>query len=49
MGANDRVNGPWTQVGEEQETPEFRIAPDELVYRYYRIEGRVDRPQQPVE
>ena len=49
MGANDRVNGPWTQVGEEQETPEFRLAPGELVYRYYRIEGRVDRPQQPVE
>ena len=49
MGANDRFNGPWTQVGEEQETPEFRLAPDELVYRYYRIEGRVDRPQQPVE
>ena len=44
MGANDRVNGPWTQVGEEQKTPEFRIAPGELVYRYYRIEGRVDRP-----
>ena len=44
MGANDRVNGPWTQVGEEQETPEFKLAPDELVYRYYRIEGRVDRP-----
>ena len=41
MGANDRVNGPWTQVGEEQETPEFRLAPDALVYRYYRIEGRV--------
>lgn len=49
MGANDRVNGLWTQVGEEQETPEFRLAPGELVYRYYRIEGRVDRPQQPVE
>ena len=44
MGTNDRVNGSWTQVGEEQETPEFRLAPDELVYRYYRIEGRVDRP-----
>ena len=41
MGANDRVHGPWTQVGEEQETPEFRLAPDELVYRYYRIEGRI--------
>ena len=49
MGANDRVNGPWTQVGEEQETPEFRLAPGELVYRYYRIEGRVGPPQQPVD
>ncbi|MGN0832844.1 MAG: InlB B-repeat-containing protein [Kiritimatiellia bacterium] len=41
MGANDRVNGPWTQIGEEQELSEFRLDPADLVYRYYRIEGRV--------
>ncbi|MGN0854333.1 MAG: InlB B-repeat-containing protein [Kiritimatiellia bacterium] len=41
MGTDDRVNGPWTQVGEEQETSEFRLDSAELVYRYYRIEGRV--------
>lgn len=41
MGANDRVNGPWTQIGEEQATAEFSLHPGELVYRYYRIEGRV--------
>ncbi|MGN0844698.1 MAG: InlB B-repeat-containing protein [Kiritimatiellia bacterium] len=41
MGTDDRVNGPWTQIGEEQETPQFTIDPNALVYRYYRIEGRV--------
>ncbi len=41
MGADDCVNGPWTQVGDESDTPQFTVDPDTLVYRYYRIEGRV--------
>lgn len=41
MGADDRVNGPWTQIGEESDLPQFTVDPDSLVYRYYRIEGRV--------
>lgn len=41
MGTDDRVNGPWTQVGEEQESAEFKLDPGALVHRYYRIEGRV--------
>lgn len=41
MGADDRVDGPWTQIGEEQPSSEFLVDESELVYRYYRIEGRV--------
>lgn len=43
-GTNDRTAGPWTALGAAQATPVFEVAPEALVYRFYRIEARITAP-----
>ena len=43
-GTNDRTAGPWTALGDAQATPVFEVAPEALVYRFYRIEARITAP-----
>lgn len=41
---DDRTAGPWTALGDAQATPVFEVAPEALVYRFYRIEARITAP-----